>query len=96
MVSCWWVATGSVPEICRFYGIVVRMFYDDHGPPHFHAEYGGDKASFGFDGSVREGHLPRRAANMVLEWAVLHRSELDEAWRRVERDQPPGRIAPLR
>lgn len=85
-----------MPEICRFYGIVVRMFYDDHGPPHFHAEYAGDKASFDFDGRMLEGHLPRRAKGLVAEWAGLHGFELDEAWKRAERDQPPGRIAPLR
>ncbi|MXY60103.1 MAG: DUF4160 domain-containing protein [Chloroflexi bacterium] len=85
-----------MPELCRFYGIVIRMFPNDHGPPHFHAAYSGDQATVEIDTLfVRNGRLPRRAENLVAEWAALHRDELLEAWNRSQRRQPPGRIAPL-
>ncbi len=68
-----------MPEICRFYGIVIKMFYDDHSPPHFHAEYGGREAEVSIDtGRVRKGRLTPRAERMVTEWANQHRCELEE------------------
>ncbi|MDE2837142.1 MAG: DUF4160 domain-containing protein [Chloroflexota bacterium] len=85
-----------MPELCRFYGIVIRMFPDDHGPPHFHASYSGSQATVEIDTLfVRNGRLPRRAENLVAEWAALHKEELRQAWERSQRRQPPGRIAPL-
>ncbi|MYA40587.1 MAG: DUF4160 domain-containing protein [Gemmatimonadetes bacterium] len=85
-----------MPEICRFYGIVIRMYFREHGRPHFHAEYGGRKASVRIeDLRVIEGRLTPRAERMVLEWAKQHRRELEQAWQRVERHQDPGKIAPL-
>ena len=85
-----------MPEICRFYGIVIRMYFDDHPPPHFHAAYGGEEAIIGIDSpAVLNGHLPRRARDLVAEWASLHREELKEAWERASRLETPGRIAPL-
>ena len=84
-----------MPEICRFYGIVIRMFYRDHRPPHFHVEYGDREAIVEIDKlRVTEGRLPPRAERMVAEWAKQHRRELEEAWHRVERHQNPGKIAP--
>ena len=72
------------------------MYFRDHGPPYFHAEYGGHKASLRIeDLQVTKGHLPKRAQRMVTEWAEQHRRELEEAWRRAERRQDPGKIAPL-
>lgn len=85
-----------MPEICRFYGIVIRMYFDDHPPPHFHAAYGSEEAVFGIDNlAVFGGRLPRRARDLVAEWALLHREELKEAWERASRLEAPGRIAPL-
>ena len=85
-----------MPEISRFYGIVVRLFYGDHGPPHFHAEYAGEQVKIGIEGlTVLRGRLPPRALGLVMEWAVMHQSELLAAWERAERHEAPGRISPL-
>ncbi|MHB8383464.1 MAG: DUF4160 domain-containing protein [Candidatus Binataceae bacterium] len=72
-----------MPELSRFFGIVIRMFYSDHEPAHFHALYGEFEALIEIETlSVFRGSLPRRALGLVLEWAVLHRTELREDWRR--------------
>ena len=85
-----------MPELCRFHGIVIRMFPGDHGPPHFHASYSGEQATMEIDTlSVLNGRLPRHAERLIAEWAMLHREELREAWSRSQRRQPPGKIAPL-
>ena len=85
-----------MPRVSEFYGIVITMFYRDHNPPHFHAEYGEYVALVGIDPvEVIEGRLPSRARSLVLEWAALHQAELAENWRRGRRRQAPVRIAPL-
>ena len=85
-----------MPEICRFYGIVIRMYWDDHRPPHFHAEYGSSEAVVNINSlRLTEGRLPPRAERMVIEWAKQHRRELQDAWQRAERREHPGKIAPL-
>jgi hypothetical protein len=85
-----------MPELCRFYGIVIRMYFSDHGPPHFHAYYGGDEALIGIGTLVvLQGRLPARALGLVTEWASLHRLDLQEAWERAMRLENPGKIAPL-
>ena len=85
-----------MPELSRFYGIIIRMYFDDHVPPHFHAAYGGEEAVVGIDAlAVLHGHLPLRAQGLVVEWASLHQAELREAWDRAKRLEPPGKIAPL-
>jgi hypothetical protein len=85
-----------VPELSRFYGIVVRMYFDDHPPPHFHAEYGSFQAVVAIDSlAVIAGELPPRALGLVTEWAALHRDELRRAWSRAVALDPPGKIAPL-
>ena len=85
-----------MPEICRFYGIVIRMYALDHAPPHFHAVYGEHEALIGIeDFATVRGRLPARAARLVAEWASLHQTELREAWQRARSLEPPGRIAPL-
>ena len=62
-----------MPEICRFFGIVIKMFFDDHNPPHFHASYGEDEVLVDINTrSVFAGHLPPRALGLVIEWATLH------------------------
>ena len=85
-----------MPTISMFYGIIVRMFYDEHAPPHFHAQYGEFKASVAIEGlDVLDGRLPRRALELVLDWAELHRAELLEDWALCQRHQQPRKIEPL-
>lgn len=72
-----------MPVISRFFGIVIRMFFGDHVPPHFHAEYQGFKAFVRIaDGEIEEGYLPNKAAKIVREWALDHRDELMANWDR--------------
>ncbi|MBM3269425.1 MAG: DUF4160 domain-containing protein [Candidatus Sericytochromatia bacterium] len=85
-----------MPELSRFYGIVIRMFYDDHGTPHFHAAYGGQTAAFRIDPpGLLVGRLPPRALGLVVEWAGLHRDELLGAWEAAKFGQTPSPIDPL-
>lgn len=85
-----------MPEICRFYGIVIAMFYDEHNPPHFHARYGSHKVVIDIRSlSVLEGRLPARALGMAIEWASQHQDELLENWDRARNEQVPHKIAPL-
>lgn len=86
-----------MPEICRFYGIVIAVFFDEHNPPHFHASYGGDKAAIDIRTlDVLEGELPRRALRMVVEWAGEHQAELLEDWELVRAGRQPNKIEPLK
>jgi len=85
-----------VPEVCRFYGIVIKLYFADHVPPHFHAEYGEYEARIAIESlAVLSGALPPRAMGLVAEWSVLHQRELLEQWQRVMRHEPPARIEPL-
>ena len=85
-----------MPEVSRFFGISVRMYYDDHNPPHFHAIYAGNEVEVGINPlTVLRGGLPRRALGMVLEWAASHQQELLANWSLLNNDQPPNRIEAL-
>jgi hypothetical protein len=85
-----------VPTLSQFFGITVRMYYDDHGCPHFHAYYGDDNATIAIETlDILEGRLPRRALGLLLEWAVEHREELRANWIAAEEHQPLRAIAPL-
>lgn len=85
-----------MPEISRFFGIIIRMYYDDHLPPHFHAIYGESEAQVSFDPiHILRGDLPNRAISMVIEWAALHQAELHENWRLLNADLAPNKIEPL-
>lgn len=85
-----------MPEVSRFYGIVIRIFYGDHNPPHFHAEYGEHEILVNINTlAILGGSLPARALGLVTEWASLHQRELHAAWERASRLQPPGKIEPL-
>ncbi|HPA45097.1 MAG TPA: DUF4160 domain-containing protein [bacterium] len=85
-----------MPEISRFLGIVIAMYFKEHAPPHFHAKYGGHRAAFSIhDLRLVEGSLPPRIVALVLEWAFQHREELMENWKRVERREELQRIEPL-
>ena len=85
-----------MPEICRFFGIVIAMYYNEHVPPHFHAKYSGQRAAFSIpELQIIEGSLPRRAISLVLEWAFIHRNELMENWLRATRHEDLLEIKPL-
>ena len=85
-----------MPEICRFYGIVIQIYYGDHAPGHFHAIYGEYIAKIAIDSrQIIEGSMPPRALSLVREWAQLHQEELLEAFDRAASFRPPGKIAPL-
>jgi hypothetical protein len=85
-----------MPEISRFFGIVVRMYFNDHLPPHFHADYGEYKAEIGIETfDVLKGFLPQRVYGLTLEWAALHRNELRKDWERARQKQSLEPIAPL-
>lgn len=86
----------SMPTISRFFGVKIQMHWSEHPPPHFHATYGDHRAKYSI-GSLElvAGSLPRRAQALVLEWAMIHRSELGENWARCERREPLIRIAGL-
>lgn len=85
-----------MPEISRFFGIIIRMFFQDHAPPHFHAVYEGSRAEIGIQPIlILKGNLPARVRSMVFEWAALHQQELMENWRRLQMDQVVQKIAPL-
>ena len=85
-----------MPELSRFYGIIIRMFFNDHAPPHFHAYYGESEAVVSIETiSLVAGQLPPRAHGLVVEWASLHQEELLRAWKRAQNLEQPGRIPPL-
>jgi len=85
-----------MPEISRFLGIVIKMFYDEHNPPHFHAEYGSDVVLIDIRNlSIFSGRLPPRAIGLVIEWATLHQQELLVDWERARVHQELLKISPL-
>jgi len=85
-----------VPRISEFFGIAIYMYFNDHLPPHFHAEYGGLEAVYTIDSlDTLRGQLPRRAHGMVVEWALAHRAELRADWIRAREQQPLEQIEPL-
>ena len=85
-----------MPEICRFFGIVVRMHFDDHNPPHVHTEYQGRKAVVDLRGNVTRGDLASRTATrLVREWIDLRAAELREDWELAQAGKEIRKIAPL-
>jgi hypothetical protein len=86
-----------VAEISRFYGIVVSIFFLDHGIPHIHGRYGGYQASISIaDGSVLGGHLPRKELRCLREWILVNQADLYATWDRARRGRAVTRIPPLR
>ena len=85
-----------MPEVSRFFGIVIRMYFNDHEPAHFHAQYGEFEALVTIETlAVLRGQLPRRAMALVLEWAALHRAELRSNWEQARLGTHIEPIAPL-
>ncbi len=84
-----------MPEISRFLGIVIAMFYRDHAPAHFHAYYGEHEITVEIESGAVNGEFPRRALAHVQEWRQLHRAELTEDWSLAVLRQPLRKIDPL-
>lgn len=82
-------------EISRFFGIRIRMYHEDHGPPHFHATYGEHSLVVEIGTGAAAGRFPPRARRLVLEWYHLHEEELIDNWRRAMSKSPLERIDPL-
>jgi len=79
-----------MPEIARFYGIIIKLFFGDHPPPHFHAVYGEYVGVFDINTlEMLEGDLPTRAKKLVLEWAEMNKMELLEMWNTQEFSKLP-------
>ena len=86
----------TVPVVSIFFGIVIRMFYREHGVAHFHAEYQGQRATFTFDGDVLAGSLGSRTAlRLIKEWTAAHRAELEANWNRAKLGETLEQISPL-
>jgi len=85
-----------VPRLSSFYGIVIAMYYKEHGLPHFHVRYAEHNASVSIENlEVLGGTLPGRALSLVREWATLHRDELAANWERARAEDPLETIDPL-
>lgn len=85
-----------MPRISFFYGIVITMYFYDHDPPHFHAQYAEHQAVIAIGNhGVLAGQLPPRAMRLVTEWALLHRDDLEAAWRVARDGDIPEKINPL-
>ena len=86
----------DMPELSRFLGILILMYFDDHNPPHFHVRYNDYRAIISIDDlNVSEGHLPARILGLVVEWAVLHKDELMRNWNMVKDTGEYFKIDPL-
>lgn len=84
-----------MPEISRFLGIVIRMYFREHTPAHFHAEYGEYEMTVDIETGVMTGKFPRRALHAVMEWYLLHKDELTANWEAARNRKPLSKIEPL-
>ena len=85
-----------MPEISRFLGIIIAMYYQEHNPPHFHVRYNEYKASISISElALLDGKLPPKVLGLVMEWASQHQNELIEDWERAQQLQALKPIAPL-
>lgn len=87
-----------MPEICRFFGIIITMYADDHNPPHFHARYGGSRIMIDIaTGDIIEGNMPKRSLRLIQAWCELHREELIKNWEESQKENPNFiKIEPLK
>ena len=87
----------NLPKVSEFYGIQIYIYWDEHGPPHFHAVYAEQEVKVSIvDLSVQAGYLSTRALGLVMEWAKLHQDELRHVWEQAARKEPLNRIDPLK
>ncbi len=84
-----------MPEISRFLGIIIAIFYKDHAPPHFHAKYSDYEITIEIKEGVVNGQFPKRALGHVLEWYELHKDELLEDWELARQGKQLKKIQPL-
>ncbi len=85
-----------MPYISMFFGIIIRMFYNEHNPPHFHAEYQGTEGEFDFDGVMLKGNMKSKIArNLIRKWAKIHKKELRGNWTNISNKKPLNKIEPL-
>ena len=85
-----------MPTLSMFFGIIIKMFVDDHNPPHFHAHYQDSIAVFDLEGNLLEGELPAKQAKLVTAWALIHHEELVANWELAQNRESLFRIEPLR
>lgn len=86
-----------MPEVSRFFGIIIRMYSDEHNPPHFHAEYSGMIATFSIEtGVMIQGDFPSKQAALVTAWAIIHKPQLIENWNELAEGMGAKKIQPLR
>lgn len=85
-----------MPTISMFYGILIRMYYEDHQPPHFHAVYGDEKASYNFNGDVLNGKLPPKQHKLVVAWIEIHKEDLQANWQLACDGEQFFKIEPLK
>jgi len=79
-----------MPVISNFCGIIIRMYFKDneqHHKPHFHARYGGEEASFDFDGNLLAGNFPAKQQRYIDVWAEIHRDELSALWEMMQAEE---------
>jgi hypothetical protein len=85
-----------MPQISYFLGVIIRMFYREHNPPHFHAFYGDFEALIDIQkNEIISGNLPPRVLGLVVEWTALHQEELMANWERSKKQEPLQNIQPL-
>ena len=85
-----------MPYVSMFFGIIIRMFYSEHNPPHFHAEYQGSEGIFNFEGEMLQGNIKSNTAlKLIKEWAVLRNTELEENWKNITDKTAINKIEPL-
>ncbi|MBE9174308.1 DUF4160 domain-containing protein [Synechocystis salina LEGE 06155] len=85
-----------MPEISRFFGMIITINYNDHNPPHFHVRYGNQKALISIEKlSLIQGKLTPKALALVVEWGALHQAELQSNWELARQQQPLRKIQPL-
>ena len=85
-----------MPTISMFYGVIIRMYYDDNNPPHFHAFFGDYKAIFNFDGKILEGTMPSSKKKLIIAWALIHKDELKANWQLAKNSEILYNINPLK
>ncbi len=85
-----------MPEISRFFGLIITMNYNDHPAPHFHVRYGNQKALIAIQSlTLMQGYLSPRALGLVIEWAALHQAELVTNWELARQQAPLNKVKPL-
>ena len=85
-----------MPYVSMFFGIIIRMFYSEHNPPHFHAEYQGSEGIFNFDGEMLYGNIKSTTAlKLIKQWSLLRKDELEENWVNIVKKTGINKIEPL-